>query len=349
MRSIPSVLSVLSIACALALGSDAGAGPGGGGSACQIGKGIGATSVFYFDVTGDGLWNGTAAGDASLTLAAFAGAGTPILGDWNDDGVDDTGKQVSTSYYLDLNGSRTWDGNAGGDRGAAFASSFGVGLPLVGRWTPGGGDRIGTFVNNVFYLDRNGNGVWNGNAGGDLASGFAAAFVGGVPVIGDWNGDGDDDLGKQLTSFFYLDLNGNDIWDGDAGGDRVTSFAASFVQPPFGFGVPLVGDWDGDGDDEFGLYVDDKFLLDLNGNGIWNGNAGGDANVAFAAFAGPGVPIVCDWDGDGDDDIGKVVGTTFYLDRNGNRTWDGNAGGDRSSNFAIGGEGRPLPGVWSPP
>jgi hypothetical protein len=112
-----------------------------------------------------------------------------------------------------------------------------------------------------------------------------------------------------------------------------------------------VGDWDGDGDDDIGAFrlSDGTFYLDLSGNGVWDGAAGGDLSVNFAAFLGIGTPVVCDWDGDGDDDIGKVVGTTFAIDLNGNNAWNGNAGGDRQSNFAIGGVGLGLGGVWSNP
>jgi len=43
--------------------------------------------------------------------------------------------------------------------------------------------------------------------------------------------------------------------------------------------------------------------------------------------------------------LGRVVGTNFVIDLNGNRAWDGAAGGDRNTNFAIGGAGIPFGGV----
>jgi hypothetical protein len=307
---------------------------------CNVGKGIGATSIVYFDVNGNGIWNGVAGGDASVAINVAAGASTTILGDWNDDGIDDAGTVVGTNYSIDLNGNRVWNGNAGGDRNANFAIG-GAGTPLSGRWS-GGASLIGKFVADTFYLDLNSNGIWNGNPT-DQSSGFAAgAAPGGVPVVGDWNGDGSEDIGKYVGTFFYVDLNGNKIWNGTAGGDRVTNFAAGF-----GAGTPVIGDWDGDGDDEIGVFAGNSYLLDVNGNGIYNGPAGGDVNSSFAAGVAPGgTPFACDLDGDGNDDIGKVLGTTFYVDLNGNTIWDGNAGGDRSANFAIGGAGVPQMGVW---
>jgi len=307
---------------------------------CNVGKGIDATSTTYFDVNGNGIWNGVAGGDASIAVNVAAGAGTQILGDWNDDGIDDGGKLVGTNYSIDLNGNRVWNGNAGGDRNSNFAIG-GVGTPLSGNWG-GAASLIGKFVADTFYLDLNGNGVWNGAAGGDLSSAFASgAAPGGVSLVGDFNGDGSADIGKYVGTSFYVDLNGNKVWNGNAGGDRVTNFGAGF-----GAGTPVLGDWDGDGDDEIGVFVGNTFYLDLNGNGIWNGAAGGDQSSAFASSAAGGTPFACDLDGDGDDDIGKAVGTTYYVDLNGNRIWNGNAGGDRSANFAIGGAGSVQMGVW---
>jgi len=307
---------------------------------CNVGKAIGASSILYFDVNGNGVWNGTGAGDASATINASSGAGTMILGDWNSDGIDDAGKVVGTSYSIDLNGNRIWNGNGGGDRNSTFGIG-GPGAPLSGKWG-GGASLIGKFVADTFYLDSNGNGVWDGGPT-DTNSAFASGVApGGVPLVGDFNGGGSSDISKYVGTSFFIDLNGNKVWNGNAGGDRNASFGASF-----GAGIPLIGNWNGVGADEVGVFVNNSFLLDLNGNGVWDGVGGGDANSSFAAGVAPGgTPFVCDLDGDGDDDIGKVVGTTFYVDLNGNRVWDGNAGGDRQASFAIGGAGPPAMGVW---
>ena len=66
-------------------------------------------------------------------------------------------------------------------------------------------------------------------------------------------------------------------------------------------GVPVVGDWDGDGDDTIGIY--------RSSDGMWflrNTNTSGVADLTFSYGAGisGGVPVVGDWDGDGDDTIG---------------------------------------------
>ena len=89
-----------------------------------------------------------------------------------------------------------------------------------------------------------------------------------IPITGDWCGDGDDEIGvfRPSTQKFRLDLNGKGSWDGtdvDVGLE------------PFGLStdLPIIGDWDGDGSDEIGVFhpEDRCYYLNLNCNGIWDG------------------------------------------------------------------------------
>jgi hypothetical protein len=319
------------------------------GAACGIGKFVSSTSVFYYDVSGNGLWGGIAGGDASLVLAASEGAGGGFLGDFNGDGIDDGAKQVGTKFQYDKNGNRVWDGNAGGDNNRDFGPGLGTGTPL--SFNNGGPEVAGRYIagTSTFHIDLNGNSQWNGNAGGDLGAAFAASFGAGVGVVADFNGDGDDDIARVVGADWYIDQNDNNAWNGAAGGDLKRTFLGS-VQPY----TPITGDWDGDGDDDLGAFANGTHYLDLNGNGVWDGVAGGDVSVNFAGgvIGTGGSPLVCDFDGDGDDDIGKVVDDKYAVDLNGNLAWNGAAGGDRQSRFAIGGFGAgitPLAGVWATP
>ena len=90
-------------------------------------------------------------------------------------------------------------------------------IGIAGDWNGDGFDEIGIYRGNQFWLDANGNGVWDGVAGGDRFHTFRN--VGDKPLVGDWDGDGDDDLGTWNGGFFHLDLNGNGVWDGAAAGD----------------------------------------------------------------------------------------------------------------------------------
>ncbi len=64
-------------------------------------------------------------------------------------------------------------------------------------------------------------------------------------------------------------------------------------------GVPITGDFDGDGDDEVGIFCRGNWYLDVNGNGRW------DEEDLWAQLGGENdLPVTGDWDGDGKDDIG---------------------------------------------
>jgi hypothetical protein len=61
----------------------------------------------------------------------------------------------------------------------------------------------------------------------------------------------------------------------------------------------LAGDFNGDGTDELALFKDGEWLLDINGDGVW------DEGDLWASLGKRGdEPIIGDWDGDGKDDIG---------------------------------------------
>ena len=63
--------------------------------------------------------------------------------------------------------------------------------------------------------------------------------------------------------------------------------------------VALVGDFDGDGDDEAAIFVAGHWYVDLNGDGVWDA---GDLWILLGNEMDR--PVVGDWDGDGKDDIG---------------------------------------------
>jgi hypothetical protein len=209
---------------------------------------------------------------------------------------------------------------------AAVNFSFGVG-PI---------DQIGLHRNRNFLLDVNGNGRWNRPAGGDML--YAFGSPGDIPLVGDWNGDGFDEIGSFNPGnlFFYLDRNANGRWDGPAGGDLQYRLGGRSTD------TPLVGDWNGDGVDEIGVFRNRNFLVDFNANGRWDRQAGGDRVFAFGAFGD--LPLIGDWNGDGTDDVGtyRSGNTKFYVDANGSGRWDA---GDVGHRFRSAVE-TPLAGDW---
>jgi len=93
--------------------------------------------------------------------------------------------------------------------------------------------------------------------------------------------------------------------------DRATwSLQLGMVRPPHVFrthfgpsaGIPIAGDFNGDGFDELGMFVDGRWFVDLNGNNTW------DRDDLWASFGSHGdLPIVGDWNQDGKDDFGIVT------------------------------------------
>ena len=87
------------------------------------------------------------------------------------------------------------------------------------------------------YLDASGNGVWNGQIGGDIENTFGVA--GDVPVTGDWDGDGSDEIGVQRSNVFHLDRNGNGVWNNSTGGDLSYTYGDPGDQPLHGKWLPV--------------------------------------------------------------------------------------------------------------
>ncbi len=69
------------------------------------------------------------------------------------------------------------------------------------------------YRNGWWYLDYNGNGVWDGCATDKCV---ALGSTGDTVVSGDWNGDGKKKAGVYRSGWWYLDYNGNGVWDGCA-------------------------------------------------------------------------------------------------------------------------------------
>ena len=245
-----------------------------------------------------------------------------------------------------------------------FASAVGM-LPAVHAGTPA---QIGVFRNGHWFLDANGNGIWDE---GDIHYVFGQA--GDRPVVGDWNGDGITKIGVFRNGLWWLDFNGNGVWD--EGVDKVYTFGNSGD-------VPAIGDWNGDGRSKIGVsrwFV--GFWLDINGDGdfteandqffpydsgkfVWgvpgqwhqgdpvtrlgrfiggkwlvdqngDGKSAGDTEYFFGLEHDAGV--AGDWNGDGLTKIGVFRDGTWSLDYNGNFAWDGPSI-DREIKFGLRGD-----------
>lgn len=74
-------------------------------------------------------------------------------------------------------------------------------------------------------------------------------------------------------------------------------------------GIPVVGDFNGDGVDDVGVFRDGYWMIDINRNGRWDN----DDLMVRLGEAGDR-PVVGDWDGDGKDDVG-IYGPIWEMDR----------------------------------
>jgi len=289
------------------------------------------TQRWTLDTFNDGVY--TAGQDTRYTLL---GGGKTIVGDWDGDGYDDIGlfRPLSGTFLLFVDGNpfktiTMLDGKVGG-------------VPLVGNWNGLPGDEIGLFrpVTGTFVLDYDGDGVSS-----DVDDRIGAMLDGkayGKPLVGDWDGIGGEEVGlyRPGTGVFTLDRD-LDLVSLDADDTVITRLAGRVG------GQALVGDWDGDGDDDIGLYfsLSGQWLLDTNGSAL-----AAERTVTRLDGAVGGKAIVGDFNGDGFTDCGlfrPFTGKwTIDLNRDGVYT----ASTDLQYLKVDGGVGgTPLVGKWELP
>lgn len=191
-------------------------------------------------------------------------AGLPVAGDFNGDGFAEQGMFVDGRWFIDLNGTGSWDagdlqltlgrpgdlpvvGDWDGDGKADVgvysideATRFGrTGeQPIVGDWTGNGQDTVGLFQDGVWRFDLDADGVIGPDEGL-----LQLGQPGDRPVVGDFNRDGRDDLGVYRAGAWLIDTSGDRRF-----GDNDLRYQLGDDGD-----TPVVGDWDGDGRDQIGV------------------------------------------------------------------------------------------------
>jgi PKD repeat protein len=159
-----------------------------------------ATNQFFLDYNGNGIL------EASPTDLQYTfGSGVPVSGDWNGDGYTEIGT-LNWTFMLDYDGNGLF--NPAIDKVYNYAP---IGVPVSGDWNNDGKTEIGTFASQIFSLDINGNGVWDG---GVTDKQYTYSSGSNQPACGDWNGDGYTDLGTFYNGVFALDWNYDHAFDG---------------------------------------------------------------------------------------------------------------------------------------
>ena len=189
------------------------------------------------------VYSGLGMRTSRTTIRMPKASGTPLMGDWNGDGVDTPGRYSRGQWYFTnaVVGSPTWE-----SRGAWGGQSGDV--PVVGLID---GDRIPDI--GVF---RAGQWLWKLSAD-DSTRTDAFGAAGDVPVVGDWDGNGTDELGLFREGTWTLRLPLATKAPKASKGVTVTMQpeGGALITMPFGVptDVPIVGDWDGNGIDTPGV------------------------------------------------------------------------------------------------
>jgi hypothetical protein len=144
-----------------------------------------STGYWYFDRNANGDFNGCTK-DRCARLKNYVSGDLPVVGDWSGNGVSQLGlfRPSTGEWFLDRNANRVWDNCK---RDLCITSFGGAGdLPVSGDWNATGQSKIGIFRPSTgeWFLDLNGNGVWEGCAVDLCVAEFGA--VGDIPVVGKW-------------------------------------------------------------------------------------------------------------------------------------------------------------------
>ena len=169
---------------------------------------------------------------------------------------------------------------------------------------------------------------------GALSAAFALTNT--APVTGNQT-----NVGYFYNSQFVLDANGSGVYEGPPG-DKFFFYVSQQAGD-----IAISGDWNGDGRTKVGIYRNGFWILDYNGNGVYDydGSAAKDKFYALGGATSQGyMPVVGDWNGDGKSKIGYYQNGFWLLDYNGDGTYNA---GDRF--FALGGNANetPLLGDWN--
>ncbi|MDR0611232.1 MAG: hypothetical protein LBG58_14065, partial [Planctomycetaceae bacterium] len=259
-------------------------------------------------------------------------------------------KYISVAWEpLPMNQSIWYTRDANGRIKRRFTFGPEGGRPLVGDFNGDGMAELAVFNDGKWYIDINGNGVWDEE---DLWCELGSATD--QPIIGDWDGDGKADIGifgPQWAGDAAIiadepglpsDLNAtitarpknippkSDVTKthshvramkhSQKGGVRL-----DVIDHVFQYGAEgdqaFSGDFSGDGVTKIGIYRNGKWFIDYNGNGQWDNE---DIYIDNADYhlGAVGVPVVGDFSGDGIDKIGLFIDGVWHLDTAGDFKFD---------------------------
>jgi hypothetical protein len=215
-----------------------------------------------------GLWH-LRYGDGSVDSFYFGVPGdTPLLGDWDCDGVDTVALFRQSNGFVYLRNTNDF-----GVAQQRFFYGAAGDVPLRGDWDGDGCDSLGVQRDGQFFLADELGTVPAGSQ-------FFYGEAGDIPFVGDFDGDGRDSIGLHRVPAGRIYL-ANSTRDG-----QVPETVERFY---FGLSSDrvLAGDWDADGDSSVGLYrpSTNRFHLALE-----NGQPFSDEKIDFGR--GDWIPVI---------------------------------------------------------
>jgi hypothetical protein len=162
--------------------------------------------------------------------------------------------------------------------------------------------------------------------------------------VGQWPGNVLSSFITKLVPNFTLDVIASpvfyfDVWhDTGYNGPNITLNTSSFG---LAGDLPVSGDWTGSGIKRIGVYRNGTWLLDINGNGVFDA---GDKTVQFGQ-AGD-VPVIGDWNGTGQIKLGLFRQGTFILDLSGHLSGIPTGLSDATFPFGLAGD-IPVAADWN--
>ncbi len=232
--------------------------------------------------------------------------------DFNGDGVSDIGLYLPTQDLFALDDLKPGGGSVGQ---SVFTYGYHTGgvysVPLVGDFDGNGNADIGLYFPSLDLFALNDLNAAGKSIGQSIFSyGYHTGGVYSVPLVGDFNDDGTTDVGIYLPTqdIFALDFLNH---QGQSIGQAVFSYG---YHTGGVYSVPLVGDFNGDGNTDVGIYLPalDQFALnDLNPQG----QSIGQSIFTYGFHTGGvySVPLVGDFNRDGTTDVGIYVPTQDFF------------------------------------
>jgi hypothetical protein len=238
-----------------------------------------------------------------VTLTAVPAAGSTFAG-WSGTGCASGSITMtsSTTCIADFQIATT-----------SLATKIGVFRPSTGEW----------------FLDRSGNGQWDGCNVDNCIASFGQPDD--LPVVGSWSGNGASHIGtfNPTTGSWRLDTNENGVWDGCAVDTCVNAFGQPADLPPTRELNGLSGRAIGTFTPRHKAVVRGRKVVKRGSSNFHlkapNTSNGCSAEECDTFGKRDTLPVVGDWTGTGQEEIGdfRPSGEEWFLDMNGNGRFDG--------------------------